>query len=245
MHRPHDSNPEANRIREAYKRRQESSVGSRYRATAPAAIQIRQERERALVNLFQYLESTFKPIEDLTLLEIGCGNGGKLLDLIQLGFRPENLVGNELLENRLSEARHRLPSAIELIEGDASNIANRSEAFDIVYQAVVFSSILDSEVKKALAEKMWDWVKPGGGVLWYDFSFNNPSNPDVKGISKKELKDLFPEGRIKTYRITLAPPVARFVSRIHPSLYLFFNIFPFLRTHVLAWIEKPQNKGHQ
>ena len=29
---------------------------------------------------------------------------------------------------------------------------------------------------------MWAAVKPGGGVLWYDFTVDNPRNADVRGV---------------------------------------------------------------
>ena len=39
-------------------------------------------------------------------------------------------------------------------------------------------------------------------------------------------------------RVTLAPPIARAVTRLHPALYTLFNALPPLRTHVLAWLSK-------
>jgi len=36
------------------------------------------------------------------------------------------------------------------------------------------------------------------------------------------------------------PPVARAVTRVHPRLYTVFNACRWLRTHVLAWAEKPR-----
>jgi hypothetical protein len=39
--------------------------------------------------------------------------------------------------------------------------------------------------------------------------------------------------------VTLAPPLARAVCGIHPMLYPVLNAIPLLRTHVLAWLEKP------
>ena len=86
---------------------------------------------------------------------------------------------------------------------------------------------------------MWALVKPGGGVLWYDFVYNNPRNPDVRGVPLKHIRELFPRGKIYSWRITLAPPISRRVTRLHPALYAVFNLFPILRTHVLCWIQKP------
>ena len=111
--------------------------------------------------------------------------------------------------------------------------------FDIVCQSTVFSSILDDGLQQRLAAAMWRWVRPGGGVLWYDFTHNNPSNRDVRGMRLVRVRELFPSGDIRYRRVTLAPPIARRVGRIHPSLYTAFNAFPFLRTHVLCWIGKP------
>jgi hypothetical protein len=54
------------------------------------------------------------------------------------------------------------------------------------------------------------------------------------------LRALFPQaGRVLVRRITLAPPIARAVTRVHPGLYPLFNTVPALRTHVLAWLAKP------
>jgi hypothetical protein len=76
-------------------------------------------------------------------------------------------------------------------------------------------------------------------VLWYDFTVNNPGNPDVRGVPVSRIRELFPHGHLSTRRLTLAPPIARCVCRVHPMLYSWFNTVPLLRTHVLAWIEKP------
>ena len=63
----------------------------------------------------------------------------------------------------------------------------------------------------------------------YDFIFNNPRNKEVKGVSIKEIKELFPDGNLKyKKKVTLAMPISRKVCSIHPSVYNVFNIFPFL-----------------
>ena len=44
---------------------------------------------------------------------------------------------------------------------------------------------------------------------------------------------------MRVRRLTLAPPLARIVTKIHPPLYTALNVCTWLRTHVLAWVEKP------
>lgn len=220
---------------ERYARRSEAGQ-SRYQMHHPAVWQVVLERQQAIIRLLA--KHLHMPIDAATLLEIGCGSGMNLLEFLRIGFRPGNLVGNELLPDRLSRARDSLPELIRLYPGDASELPFPEDSFDVVFQSTVFTSLLDPEFRRILARKMWSWVKPGGAVLWYDFTFDNPANPDVRGVRPAEIRSLFPDASINMQRLTLAPPINRRVTRLHPQLYKVFNLFPFLRTHVLCWIAK-------
>lgn len=203
---------------------------------APATLPAVQERQREVVRLLRRLR--LGELSDLTLVEVGSGSGANLLEFLRLGFSPEKLLGIDLLPERVAIARRALPAAVRLVAGDASTQQIPFASVDIVYQSVVFSSLLDDDFQARLARVIWDWVRPGGGVLWYDFAFDNPSNPDVRGVPVRRVRELFPDGTLWWKRITLAPPVARRVAAIHPSLYTLFNAIPLLRTHRLCWIAK-------
>jgi len=195
-----------------------------------------QERQRVLIGLLR--KHLNQLVSDTCVLEIGCGIGGNLLELIRKGFLPKNLIGNELLPDRAQTARNNLPILCQIDNGDACLLDYPPESMDIVYQSTVFSSLLDDVFQKQLADRMWHWLKPGGAVLWYDFIYNNPWNPDVSGIPIKRIRALFPQSVIETHKITLAPPISRRVCLIHPMMYSIFNVLPLLRTHVLCWIQK-------
>ena len=196
-----------------------------------------QERQRALLRLFVRLGLT--DLARLRLLEVGCGAGGNLLELLRLGFAPERLTGAELLPERLAQARAVLPQALALWGGDASTLDIAPASQDIVFQSTVFSSLLDDAFQQRLADSMWRWVAPGGGVLWYDFTVNNPRNRDVRGVPLARVRQLFPEAVLTARKLTLAPPIARAVCRLSPALYPVFHALPLLRTHVLVWLQKP------
>jgi ubiquinone/menaquinone biosynthesis C-methylase UbiE len=227
---------EIENIAQRYERRAKLPA-NRYARLNPAVNAAVQERLTALIRLFSSLG--INDLSGLKILEVGCGSGANLLELLQLGAAPENLAGNELLDDRLTTARQRLPQATAFYAGDASQLPLLDASFDIVYQSTVFSSILDDALQASLARKMWRLARSGGGVLWYDFTFNNPSNSDVRGVTMRRIRELFPEGDILVQKVTLAPPIARRVVPVHPSLYGVFNAFPFLRTHVLCYIKKP------
>ena len=230
-----NSAAEPDAVRERYARR--APHDPRYSLLNPAALMAWQERQRAMLALFARIG--WADLSALTLLEVGSGGGGNLVECLLMGFAPEHLAGIELLPERHAAARARLPDAVALTQGDAAALMPKDASVDIVLQATVFSSLLDDAFQQRLADAMWAAVKPGGGVLWYDFTVGNPRNSDVRGVPLARVRALFPHGRVQARRITLAPPIARAVSRLHPALYTLCNTLPLLRTHVLAWIAKP------
>lgn len=228
---------EVEQVRKRYARRRQLGEDERYSPFAPENVMTTQERDRAIIRWIN--SCRIAPVNNKRVLEIGAGSGSNLLHLIQLGFRPENLVANELIEERADLARTRLPAAVAVVTGDACDLDYPDESFDVVYQSTVFTSILDRDFQSRLADKMWRLTRRGGGVLWYDFTFDNPNNPDVRGIPLTRIRELFPDAGITAWRITLAPPISRRVARIHPALYTLLNALPFLRTHLLCWIARP------
>lgn len=230
---------ETEKIQERYQRRKSIAEGTIYDPLNPYVFMVLQEMDRALWRWVH--ECKLMPVSNKRLLEVGCGNGFNILRFIKMGFTPSNLIANELLPERAAEARKMLPQAVTVIEGDALNIEVPRRGFDIVFQSTVFTSILDDNFQKELADKMWQLLVPGGGVLWYDFKYNNPKNQDVKGVPKGKIKKLFPNGTITFWNVTLAPPIGRRLVKKHPSIYNLLNSFPFLRTHILCWIEKRNN----
>ena len=193
--------------------------------------------------LLSFIDSLGVPRAAVRLLEIGCGGGGNLRRFLEAGLSPDRLVGNELLPARVEIARSTLPSEVRILEGDASTLGLETESFEVVFASTVFTSILDHGLRRRVAESMWRLVRRGGAVLWYDFAFDNPRNPDVRGVKAAELRSLFPNGEAKIRRITLAPPIARACLRLPGGAglvaYRLLAAIPPLRTHLIGWIEKP------
>jgi ubiquinone/menaquinone biosynthesis C-methylase UbiE len=183
-------------------------------------------------------EHGFDSLKGKKILEIGCGSGHWLRAFLQWGAVPENLFGIDLLPGRIEEARRTCPPGVHLECGNAASLGFADGSFDLVLQSTVFTSILDSGMKQRIAAEMLRLLKAKGFVLWYDFHVNNPRNPEVRGIRKSEIKELFPRCRIHLRRTTLAPPIARLVGPSSALLYIMLSRTKILCTHYLGLIER-------
>ncbi|HKF23240.1 MAG TPA: class I SAM-dependent methyltransferase [Candidatus Angelobacter sp.] len=231
------ANSESQRIIEAYNRRDQALPPGRYSSFEISHLLLQQELERRILRVLG--SRTHQNLAGRRILEVGCGSGRWLRQFIQWGAAPEDLAGVDLLPDRIVQAHKLCPAGVHLECGDASHLAFESQSFDIVFQAMAFTSILSGEVKGSVAQEMLRVLRKDGFVLWYDFFVNNPRNPDVRGVGKTELRELFPGCLIQCARVTLAPPIGRLLGRFSESAYRFVSALRFASTHFLAVIEKP------
>ena len=235
---PQGSSPgiEEARIKVAYANRKHTIPKGRYSFFNEANLFIVQERERQFLALLK--QYGFASLHAKSILEIGCGAGFWLREFIKWGARPENLTGVELLDHRVAEAVRLCPEAVRVECRNAAKLSFPDAEFDLVFQSMAFSSILDQGLKQQVASEMSRVVKPDGLILWYDFHINNPRNPDVRGVKKREIQRLFSGCSIRLRRLTLAPPLVRMIA---PSSWMLSSLLariPFLCTHYLGVIRK-------
>jgi SAM-dependent methyltransferase len=227
---------EENRIRDAYARRQRNVSPERYSPFSIANLLRVHEVERSLLGLLRKHGHT--KLESHKILEIGCGSGYWLRKFIEWGARPENLFGIDLIHDRIAQARQLLPPRATLECADAAKLSFLDETFDIVCQFTVFTSVLDRGLQTRIASEMLRVQRDNGLILWYDFCVNNPWNPDVKAVTKRQMRSLFAGSRLDLRRITLAPPLARPIGRLSPLLYQVASSTKVFCTHYAGVIEK-------
>lgn len=228
-----DSTAEVLRIGRAFSQRKYPEL---YTFFEPAYLLSVQEREKRILAAFA--RHGYGSLEERRILEVGCGTGSWLRELVRWGALPENIVGIDLLSDRIAEAKVLCPSGIRLICGNAEKLQFSDGTFDVVFQSTVFTSILNDAMKIQTAREMLRVLRPGGMILWYDFTVDNPWNPDVHGIPRREIKRLFPACRFEFERLTLAPPLGRRIAGISAFLYRTLSASKLFDTHCLAIIQK-------
>ncbi len=182
-------------------------------------------------------ESGFFPLENRRILDVGCGTGERLAAFVDWGARPDNLFGVDLIPDRISEGRQNHPQiTFELANAEALPFANHT--FDLVTVFTVFTSILDDRMAANVCREINRVLPRGGSVLWYDFRMRNPQNRHVRGISRDQIRNMFPGFKINLQPISLLPPLARRLGRLTHLLYAPLSSLPFLRSHYLGVLTK-------
>ncbi len=75
------------------------------------------------------------------VLEVGCGPGGNLLEVANLG--PLNLAGVDISDKMVSLARTNLPSSIEVSKSTAVALPFQDRSFDILFTVTVLQHNTD------------------------------------------------------------------------------------------------------
>lgn len=243
----HESTAERERILEAYAARrarvERGDVNAlRYTPFTPGWLFSHQLVERQVSRIL--VELGFAPLTGHRVLDVGSGDGlcGEsegihLANFLEYGASPDDLYGIDLQADAIARGRTLQPT-IHLTVGSADELPYPDGFFDLVSQSTVFSSILDPGMRERVAREMRRVTRPNGVILWYDFRVNNPGNPDIRRVSRREVRSLFPGCAVSFRSSTLAHPICRAVAkRSWLGAYLLEQIRP-LRTHSLAVIRR-------
>jgi ubiquinone/menaquinone biosynthesis C-methylase UbiE len=226
---------ETDRIARAYRDRDTTAAG-RYDLKNPGNRQVLSERRRVARGLLERADMV--PLGERRVLEVGCGNGAELAWLVELGASPSRLVGVDLLPDRIEVARRDHPD-IEFRTGNAEHLDFEDASFDLVQVFTVFTSIFDRTMAANVAREIVRVLRPGGGVLWYDFRYDNPSNQDVRGVGERRVRELFPTLEGTLHPVTLLPPLARRLGPLTGAAYPVLAAVRPLRSHLVGLLRKP------
>ena len=171
------------------------------------------------------------------VVDVGCGTGGFLRQLIDWGATPAHLTGTELQQDRLDLAQPRTAPGVRWHCGPLATLPAASA--DLVSAQTVLSSVLDPEQRQQLAADMWRVLKPGGWCLVFDFRYNNPRNSHVRKVTRAELDAFWPGHRQRYETLLLAPPVGRALAALPAVLSeTLAALAPPLRSHFLYMVQK-------
>jgi ubiquinone/menaquinone biosynthesis C-methylase UbiE len=181
------------------------------------------------------------PLAGRAVLEIGCGSGGVLLFIRDLGAEEGDLHGVDLVPERLAVAMERLPRA-HLSVANAERLDLPDQSADIVLLFGVLSSVLDPAIMARIAAEVMRVLSPRGAAFIYDFRIPNAVNSLTRPIRPAQVRGLFPHHRIEQRSLTVIPQLARRLGRFTDRLYPQLAKVALLRSHML-YVVRPLPRG--
>jgi ubiquinone/menaquinone biosynthesis C-methylase UbiE len=220
---PTGRDAEARRIEDYYATRVE-------RPMSPTVRFVVDERRAQLARVVERFVG--RPVSELRMCDVGCGDGGDLAFWRERGVPETQLCGTELLGGPLTSARERLPNAdLRLVDGFQLPFDDRS--FDVVYASMVLSSILDDAARQTLFREMQRVAASGGVVAVYDFRIRKPGNRNVVAMTRSRIRALGPRSDVMR-PLTPLLPVLPVILQMPPTLgHRLVQLIP--RTHAL-WV---------
>lgn len=224
------------RIRSVYSQRDQRGKKALYAWSNPDV----------LLNVYRFhseaaaalLRAGLDDLSSLHVLDVGCGSGGWLRQLLAWGADAQNLHGVDLLPDRIDHARQFAPE-IDFRVGSGWQLPFDSSAMNLVTAHTVFSSILNADARRSMAAEMVRVLAPQGCILIFDFRISHPRNRDTIGIRKSEIRRLFPGFQLYSRSLELAPPIARRIVPVAPVVALALEaLCPLLRTHSLHLLRR-------
>lgn len=179
---------------------------------------------------------------DLKVLDLGCGRGDLLDDLLHAGVRTENVFGLDLLPDRLHEARGR---GMRAVVASGGAIPFPDGQFDLVTAFTMFSSVGDERILRTIGREIERVLAPNGSLVVYDLRLPSPGNPAVRPLPQRRLRTLFPGWAISGRSCTLLPPLARRLAPEPGAAYRALAGVPALRSHRLSVLRPPSHDGLQ
>lgn len=177
-----------------------------------------------------------QPPDPVRVLDLGCGSGSVLPDLSVLDA-PIDCVGVDVLLERLITAveAHRGSTPPELyVCADGSQLPLPDASIDLVLINTVLSSVLDDGLQRRIAADVQRVMRPGALMLWYDMRMPNPSNRQIRPVTRRRLHELFPHLHGDVASITLIPQLARRLGSRTDALYPALTRLAPLRSHLFA-----------
>jgi SAM-dependent methyltransferase len=223
---------ELERIRAAYEAR-DAAATTPYRWDNPGYVSYMQLVERELLKAFR---DAGVQLDGARVLDIGAGSGYFLHRLTDYGAAEGH--GIDLMEDRVAAGQRRYP-ALHLRAGTATELPYADGEFGLVTQFTCLSSILDDEVRLAVAREMRR-VAAGGWVLSFDMRGLRrpgsrrkpaPDTPTVP-IDEAELRRLFGKP-VLLRKAALAFELAQLTGR-YTLLASALAALPPVRSHLLG-----------
>ncbi|WP_319402087.1 methyltransferase domain-containing protein [uncultured Anaeromusa sp.] len=144
-------------------------------------------------------------LNQIDVLDVGCGEGRWLRKLVDWGADPSKLCGVDINQDIIELARSLSAPGIHFEKAMADKLPYADGSFDLVILIGVLQHILDPELQKAIGMELLRVLKSEGVILTYNYSKSGWDTTDINtqmrikamGVDEENLKNFFGECQIE------------------------------------------------
>src|ERR1017187_10360001 len=105
-------------------------------------------------SLIRAIRSTSLDLSNVKVLDVGCGTGGALTALMDLGLpEPSQFTGIDIQGLRVAQAQTKFPNA-NWSCGDATQMTYATASFDLTIESTMFVAITNQDLARGIASEM-------------------------------------------------------------------------------------------
>lgn len=180
---------EINRLKEAYRERDQDQDFWGYKSWGlldPIIEFSEFQYKRCLLQALRDQNISYDKIQNLQVLDIGCGWGRNLQFFSEIGVPCANLTGIDIIEHNLELGRKINPT-IHYINGNVIEHNFKEKKFDIIIIHTVFSSLLEPELHQKLLDVAINLLSAQGILVIYDILAKYKTSKTI-GLNGKPLE---------------------------------------------------------
>jgi len=166
-----------------------------------------------LNELIEAMNTIDLELSSKNILDLGCGNGYWLRNLVELGADPKKLTGIDISKQRIQSARLK-NNDINYQLTNGIDIPFPDNTFQVVMQIVTLSSIVEESTWRHLISEMKRVNSKDGYILWFDHK--KAFSDKLVGFTEKEVLNLFDEHDL-VYKSNADPYFIRRYHRKYPK----------------------------
>jgi len=146
-----------------------------------------------IYKIFQFIRIKKPKIDNLSILDIGCGKGFITRLFADITEKPDNIYGLDLSSHRVKFAKEMNPN-IHYEQGDFTKPLPFSRTFDLISAFDCLMHIPDEKAILDALRNIYSSLNQNGYFIWFDAyskdHFKTGENQDHSGFNPNQMDDL-------------------------------------------------------
>lgn len=174
------------------------------------------------------------------VVDLGAGDRPDSVRLLEMQPDLRGILAIDILQERIAVADHTTPLLRPLV-ADGARLPLADASAGLVYQSTMLSSVLRTDLRRAIFAEIRRILRPGGIFISYDTRVANPFNPNTRPVGLTEQRAAFAGWRQTGHSLTGIPQIQRLLAPWAPALCHLVESIPFLRSHRVFAAVKPES----